>query len=510
MQPNIVTRRFLRLRSALALGILLLAALVAVAITAWGRAYVDQRDMVARNLDTALIAVSRMTRTFDLFVRQDGSVSRSARRSDLRVLADQAEATQAALRRIAEQGRFAPETARIAAIPSLDPVAGLAELVGIARRLADGDQPPEREERLGAVGAQVAERITPVFLQMKETERRANAAAGALTQRYGLLTLAISVFALLATVKFVHLPMERAILRAQDQIAEGLRAAEAASEAKTQFLATMSHEVRTPMNGILGMTELLRSTELDQKQGEMLDIIGRSGGALLEIIDDVLDLAKIEAGKLHVEKKPFDVAETCQDVAHLFSGRAASKGVRLTFSLTPPDHDWRRNGDAKALRQVVSNLVGNAIKFTDDGVVSLSVSLARPTAERAHPVEINVRDDGIGIPASAHARIFERFEQADASTTRTHGGTGLGLSIVLKLTEAMGGTITLTSDVGRGAEFVVRIPFERIGAEDRGDTAREPEAEKPPSQPAPAVSDDENWAIAPQSAPMKAAANARR
>ncbi|MBH0189954.1 MAG: hypothetical protein HP493_14240, partial [Nitrospira sp.] len=218
-------------------------------------------------------------------------------------------------------------------------------------------------------------------------------------------------------------------------------AAEAANIAKSQFLANMSHEIRTPMNGVLGMTELLRSTPLNDKQRRYVETVYSSGTNLLHLINDILDLSKIESGRLELECIPFSLRTILQETVELYRARAAEKGVSLATDMPIGLPDMFQ-GDPHRLRQIVANLVSNAIKFTEQGSVQLSVHSLELNRD---VVRITVEDSGIGIPADKHETIFNSFSQADGSTTRKYGGTGLGLTIVKQLVEMMGGQVGLSS-----------------------------------------------------------------
>ncbi|HEY0647564.1 ATP-binding protein [Phenylobacterium sp.] len=232
-------------------------------------------------------------------------------------------------------------------------------------------------------------------------------------------------------------------------------AADAANVLKTQFLANMSHEIRTPLNGVLAMAEVMALGQLDQVQRDRLDVIRRSGGLLLAVLNDVLDLSKIEAGKLALFEDDFDVEVAVEQARENFEIMAKAKGLGFEVEVAEDAKGWWR-GDADRLRQIVGNLLSNAVKFTPQGSVSARVDIS------AHGgLRIVVRDTGVGISPEKLPTLFEKFTQADNSATRRFGGTGLGLAICRELTQMMGGSIDVESLEGAGSTFIVELPLER-------------------------------------------------
>ena len=294
-----------------------------------------------------------------------------------------------------------------------------------------------------------------------------------------------------------------ALRRTLAELVEARDAAEAANLAKSQFLANMSHEIRTPLNGVLAMAQILARSPLDPGQREQVEVIHQSGETLLSLLNDILDVSKIEAGKLELEVADFEVGAVIQAAARGFAAVAERKGLRLEVEVAAEADDLRR-GDSARLRQILNNFLSNALKFTEAGVVRLRVEGEGEGG--AEGLRLTVSDTGMGIADDKLPLLFQKFIQLDASTTRRFGGTGLGLAICRELSELMGGQVSVESRPGEGSSFTVVLPLPRMASAPTAPV--EMAAEAAPS--GVAALPDDGEAVRPQSDPAMAEPVAER
>ncbi|KPA23685.1 Autoinducer 2 sensor kinase/phosphatase LuxQ [Shimia sp. SK013] len=460
MNTTGLSKRYLRRTAALALGILFMASIGAFGISTLGQRDVSMRSVNVHALDKVLVAVAEMSVALEQ-IRMNPNLQRSRVEQGrvsraLRTAREGAFEMDAAFR----AGRFSAEAEKIFLTMTLSLIDELRDLFLLAGIIVDPENDAKKKATAAALAADISRQLIPVLQRVIQEEIGAVDRA---TDRQLLLSIFATFVALSGigvVIVLVLLPMERLIVASQEEIEASRQEALAASLAKSQFLATMSHEIRTPLNGVLGLNQVLQDSETDPERRQMLALAVSSGQSLLQIINDILDLSKIEAGKLELERGDFDAIALCQDVTDLFQMQAQEKGVALKLQLPDGVDTWWVSGFAKEVRQILLNLVSNALKFTDSGSVTVHLSEDQNPKDGGVLMRISVQDTGIGISGEALERVFEQFEQADASTTTRYGGTGLGLPIVKRLAEALEGRVSAESAVGEGSRFTLVLPVQ--------------------------------------------------
>ncbi|MEM1345346.1 MAG: ATP-binding protein [Pseudomonadota bacterium] len=467
-----VTRSYLRLRMVGAL-VLILATTLATNLSGIRlQREIDRRVGVLQTIESAQIALFSLENAVRTLAEIQSAGVAQIVRADVRHALERLEKGNAALARLTREGHLDADTTRVFANPILRPLDKLAEVVELAAPLQTRAGPNGRRAMpYRDVLVDLIQGLHPLLRRATIAERAALERKTANFVATTYIAFAVVAVVAVAVYALLFMPLVRRVLDAQATILEQSRLVDASARAKAQFLATMSHEIRTPMNGVLGMAELLEDTKLDTEQRRMLRVINTSGAALIEIINDILDLSKFEAQGLSLSAAPFDLRTCGEQVVALFDGVARDKGIAVRSEADPalaPAY----LGDEGRLRQVLVNLMSNALKFTEAGHVRLVLVLesegdqstaGQSTAGQSeggrprHTLALHVEDTGIGMNAEAQARVFDQFAQADEDTTRRFGGTGLGLAICRHIIEAMDGHISVTSTPGQGSRFSVRL-----------------------------------------------------
>ncbi|MCI4661879.1 MAG: ATP-binding protein [Neomegalonema sp.] len=305
--------------------------------------------------------------------------------------------------------------------------------------------------------------VQPGYAQLSAVMARQSRGSGQVAMTILLFGTGFSAVIVLLSTLLIFRPMARSVIEQHHALIRERDRALRSEQVKRDFLAVMSHELRTPLNGVMGFANLLLSTDLDNNQRDYTETIRSSGEGLLELVNDILDLSKVEAGSLELHESEFEIEESVSGVLTLMAAKAQEKRLVLSAYIDP-DLPEELIGDSVCLRKLLLNLLGNAIKFTDAGGVCIEVHRLRRSSETSETewVRIQVRDTGIGIPADKLHEIFERFTQVDGSARRRHQGTGLGLAICQEICALMGGQIGVESEVGRGSVFTMTLPFQRV------------------------------------------------
>lgn len=462
-----VSRRYIRRRSSFALAVLLLSAISALWVVLAGERVSTERAANISAIDDAFVSLAELSLSFEKIKDAPNSQQSLIERSRIRATSKVASEALSAIRESKLSGRFSESAQRILDQPSLNPLNEFEDILLFSNTLENTNSQKSALEtsRTAALASELARSLIPVLLQIKKAEVDAAETGSSQKIAFEILAILTGICGILIAINFVYLPMERFIMRAQKKIEDSRRDAEAASEAKSIFLATMSHEIRTPINGVLGLAELLMDTELDAEQQSMLHTMIASGNSLLRIVNDVLDLSKAEAGKFELEAEVFSAYSLCRDVCDLFLPQAQSKEVSLHLAADTESVKWNVSGYSTAVRQVLVNLVSNAVKFTEKGSIIIKLQDVAADSDAGRKLRISVRDTGIGIAPEEQDRIFEQFTQIDSSATTRVGGTGLGLAISRKLSEAINGRLYVESSSKGGSEFIFEFPVESAPAD---------------------------------------------
>ncbi|SDZ90596.1 Signal transduction histidine kinase [Rubrimonas cliftonensis] len=491
-----VTRLYLRLRLTAAFALILGVVLFSHFSISAMREDVRTKIQISEALTSAQSGISSIELGLHDLVASSDVWRAEESRASIRSGREQLSAAARGIARLRDAGALAPRTMAILSNPMLRPLEKITVMIRLAEPLIERGGPLGQEaKRYSTLGIDISKVTQPALLQMRRDEYAALLKATDDLATESVVLVALCFGALIFSAAFIFLPLERRVMQSQDVILRKTQAAELASKSKSQFLATMSHEIRTPMNGVLGMAGILRHTRLDDKQLKMLDIITSSGKTLVSLLDDILDLSRLEAQATRFDCRPLDMRGVVADCASLFEPLASSKGVALEHAVAP-EVSALHAGDETRIRQIIYNLVSNAIKFTHEGRVAISVS-AEDARDGAQTLAISIEDTGIGIAPEAQARVFDVFEQADSSTTRRFGGTGLGLAIVKRLAEGMGGGVAIESEPGVGSTFTVRLPLKVVDSEDaaaeeqtEGAPGAAPDMDEPAEAPRVLVVDD--------------------
>ncbi len=437
----------------MSVAILLCAGMAALLISLSGQREVLQNAQNSQLVGQILASVAKMSLSFDSIQERPSNEELEIALQTLESANEQTLQATLALDEKFASGKLAERNQAKLADFSISPLEDMKDIIALAQMVIEGEADNPMVYRSSQIGVGVTQELLNTLEVMNGIEASAAEQVADRQRVYALAAVAVSFVGIFVVVVFVYLPMERFIVASQDRIQRNKARAEAASEAKSAFLETMSHEVRTPLNGVLGLSEELLDGEQDPQRRKSLELIVNSGSSLLSLINDVLDISKIEAGNAKLEMGPFNLGKLCKEVIDLFQPAAKSKGIELRLAPCPQTVPSQVIGAHNAVRQVLLNLVGNAVKFTESGEIVVSVDEPLVLEGKTLLCGVTVKDTGIGISQDALPRIFDRFTQADSSTTTRFGGSGLGLAIAKSLCNEMKGDIEVESELAKGSTF---------------------------------------------------------
>lgn len=463
MVPISLTSWFMRVRLLVALGLIGVATFLS-----WEVDRVQLRGLQARSeiSETFLRVMATFTEgTLDMNAVRlaPGPAQAEAHKRDLAMIALDLRRAIVDIETGLRSGILAEKTQRLLTTNIVDPVGTIDDFAHAAAKVAADPDLWGRAMAPEMVSAQTAaQEIIPLIREIIALEKRELARELAMHRTWRTINLGIVVLLVLAIWAFIFRPLERNVQQTERDIRRKMDEAKEALKSKSEFLAMMSHEVRTPMNGVLGLTDQLAQSDLDPDQREIVRELADSGDAVMTILGDVLDISRIETGRLTLEPRRTDLRALAGTVQTMYRAEAERRGLDLSIHVAPDLAPFHLV-DPGRLRQILANLVGNAVKFTEAGHVRLAVT-AEEGGEGRQGLLFEVSDTGIGISPEDMERIFGAFEQADGSTTREYGGTGLGLAICNRVSAALGGRLSVESEKGRGSCFSLRLTLPTAGA----------------------------------------------
>ncbi len=464
VSDHVITKGYMRKRSLLALSFLALFATLAVFGAVAGRKAERTVDANLAGIDMALVSLSEISAALNVLSQEPNSQEAYVAHGKIRRASHGAEdALKIIEAAVANNELYSDNMATLTQV-ALNPITDFKQVLHFGRLLNQRKNTSNERTliKISSLSLEITNRLLGVFSTVRQKESEYSRLSQQMEFFYILGSITIFCIGALISIRLVYLPMERFVLSAHEQLKNERDRAENASRAKTIFLASMSHEIRTPLNGIIGLTETLADANLTREQKDTIKLVNKSGYALLEILNNVLSTSRGEVLGADEDKEIFCLRDLCQDVVALFTAEATNKGNKLRFEdAQGAEPVWIRARSGQ-IRQVVTNLVSNAIKFTKEGTVTVSLSATR--VKDNYHVAIGVSDDGIGIAPHEIEAVFKEFQQANEDVMMNYGGTGLGLSISKNIATSMGGDIVCESELGVGTTFTFSFPVQRAHA----------------------------------------------